>query len=41
MGQADLSKIEILGPSLKDRIEIYKEPSNMEPLLTWQKPLRV
>jgi uncharacterized protein (DUF362 family) len=36
LGQADLSKIEILGPALKDHIKIYKEPANMERLLSWQ-----
>ncbi len=40
MGQADLSKIEILGPALKDHIKIYKEPANIERLLSWQKPLQ-
>jgi len=39
LGQADLTKIEILGPALKDHIKIYKEPANMERLLSWQKPL--
>ena len=38
LGQADLNKIEILGPALKDHIKIYKEPANMERLLSWQKP---
>jgi uncharacterized protein (DUF362 family) len=38
MGQADLSKIEILGPRLKDHIKKYKEPPSMEKLLDWQKP---
>jgi uncharacterized protein (DUF362 family) len=40
LGQADLNKIEILGPALKDHIKIYKEPGNMERLLSWQKPLQ-
>ncbi len=40
MGQADLNKIEILGPALKDHIKIYKEPADMERLLSWQKPLQ-
>jgi uncharacterized protein (DUF362 family) len=40
LGQADLSKIEILGPALKDHIKIYKEPPDMERLLSWQKPLQ-
>jgi len=39
MGQADLAKIEILGPALKDHIKKYKEPANMDKLLSWQKPL--
>jgi uncharacterized protein (DUF362 family) len=38
MGQADLSKIDILGPALKDHIKKYKEPANMDRLLSWQKP---
>lgn len=38
LGQADLSKIEILGPGLKDHVKIYKAPPNMERLLSWQKP---
>jgi uncharacterized protein (DUF362 family) len=40
LGQADLNKIEIIGPALKDHIKVYKEPSNMEQLLSWQKPLQ-
>jgi len=40
LGQANLSKIEILGPALKDHIKIYKVPANMERLLSWQKPLQ-
>jgi uncharacterized protein (DUF362 family) len=40
LGQADLNKIEIIGPELKDHIKIYKEPANMERLLSWQKPLQ-
>jgi uncharacterized protein (DUF362 family) len=39
LGQADLSKIEILGPALKDHIKVYKLPANTEQLLSWQKPL--
>lgn len=38
MGQADLNKIEILGPSLKNHIKVYKLPANTEQLLEWQKP---
>jgi uncharacterized protein (DUF362 family) len=40
MGQADLNKIEILGPALKDHIKKYKEPAGMERLLSWQKPIQ-
>ncbi len=40
LGQADLNKIEILGPALRDHIKVYKEPPNMERLLSWQKPLQ-
>jgi uncharacterized protein (DUF362 family) len=39
LGQADLTKIEILGPPLKDHIKVYKTPANIEQLLDWQKPL--
>ena len=39
LGQADLNKIEIIGPALKDHIKIYKLPANVEKLLVWQKPL--
>jgi uncharacterized protein (DUF362 family) len=39
LGQADLSKIEILGPALKEHIKVYKLPGNMERLLSWQQPL--
>jgi uncharacterized protein (DUF362 family) len=41
LGQADLGKIEILGPPLKDHIKVYKEPPNMERLLSWQKSPRI
>ena len=41
MGQADLAKIEILGPALKDHIKVYKEPAKMDQLLNWQKPVPV
>ncbi len=39
LGQGDLSKIEILGPALKDHVKVYKLPANAERLLEWQKPL--
>ena len=38
LGQADLNKIEILGPALKDHIKVYTLPANVERLLDWQKP---
>jgi len=39
LGQADLNKIQILGPALKDHTKTYKLPANTEELLAWQKPL--
>jgi uncharacterized protein (DUF362 family) len=39
MGQADLEKIEILGPAIKDHAKSYKLPANVDRLLSWQKPL--
>ena len=41
LGQADLGKIEVLGPALKDHIKVYKEPPNMQRLLSWQKPPQI
>ena len=41
MGQSDLSKIEILGPAIKDHVKSYKVPDNMDTLLSWQKPVPV
>ncbi len=40
LGQADLKKMEIVGPALKDHIKVYKLPANVERLLEWQKPLQ-
>jgi len=40
LGQANLNRIEILGPPLKNHIRNYKEPANIEQLLSWQKPLQ-
>jgi uncharacterized protein (DUF362 family) len=40
LGQADLGKIEILGPALKEHVRVYKLPPNVEQLLDWQKPLQ-
>jgi uncharacterized protein (DUF362 family) len=38
LGQADLNKIDILGPALKDHVKVYKLPANVDKLLDWQKP---
>ncbi len=40
LGQADLTKIDIVGPALKDHVKVYKEPGDMQRLLSWQKPLQ-
>jgi uncharacterized protein (DUF362 family) len=39
MGQADLAKIEIVGPALKDYIKPYKLPGNLETMEGWMKPV--
>jgi len=39
LGQADLSKIEIVGPALKDYIKTYKLPGGMDKMLVWMKPV--
>jgi uncharacterized protein (DUF362 family) len=39
LGEADLAKIEIVGPALKDHIKQYKLPSNMDQMLGWMKPV--
>ena len=39
LGQADLNKIDLVGPALKDHIKVYKEPADMKRLLSWQNPL--
>jgi len=41
MGQADLTKIEIVGPALKDYIKPYKMPTGIEKMLGWQKSATV
>ena len=38
LGQADLAKIEIVGPALKDYIKTYKLPDNMDQQMIWMKP---
>jgi uncharacterized protein (DUF362 family) len=39
LGEADLSKIEIVGPALKDYIKPYKLASNIDQQLIWMKPV--
>ena len=38
LGEADLAKIEIVGPALKDYIKTYKLPDNMDQQMIWMKP---
>ena len=38
-GQGDLSKIEILGPAIKDYAKTYQLPRQWEQITSWQKPL--
>jgi uncharacterized protein (DUF362 family) len=38
MGEADLAKMEILGPSLKEHIKTYKLSDNIQDQLVWMKP---
>ena len=40
MGEADLEKIEILGPSVKDHIKPYKLANNIDQQLIWQTPAK-
>jgi uncharacterized protein (DUF362 family) len=39
MGETDISRIEILGPALKDHIKSYKLPSNTDRQLEWRQPV--
>lgn len=39
LGQADLAKIEIIGPAVKDHVKTYQLPDNVEKQLVWQKPI--
>jgi uncharacterized protein (DUF362 family) len=39
LGQADLARIEILGPALKDHIKPYKMASSFDQQLIWMKPV--
>lgn len=38
-GEGDLSKIEILGPAIKDHAKTYQLPKNWEQIISWQKPM--
>ncbi len=38
-GEADLTKIEILGPAIKDVAKTYQLPRQWEQITSWQKPL--
>lgn len=40
LGQADLSRIELLGPPLKDYIKPYRTARNFDQQLIWMKPVR-
>jgi uncharacterized protein (DUF362 family) len=40
LGQGELGKIEIIGPSIKDHIKTYKLADNLEQQLVWMKPMR-
>jgi uncharacterized protein (DUF362 family) len=38
-GQADLKKIEILGPAIKDHVKTYQLPRMWDQITSWQKPV--
>jgi uncharacterized protein (DUF362 family) len=38
-GQGDLSKIEIVGPPIKDHAKSYQMPRNWDQITSWQKPV--
>jgi uncharacterized protein (DUF362 family) len=40
MGQTDLSKIEILGPALREHVKTYKLARNIDQQLVWQGPAK-
>jgi len=40
MGQADMKKIEIVGPAVADHIKPYKLSTNIEKQLIWMKPVQ-
>jgi len=38
-GEGDLSKIEILGPAIKDYARTYQLPKTWEQITSWQQPV--
>jgi uncharacterized protein (DUF362 family) len=40
MGETDLAKIQILGPTLKEHIRAYKLANNLDQQLIWKQPVR-
>jgi uncharacterized protein (DUF362 family) len=40
LGQADLAKIDIVGPAIKDHVKTYKLSKNIEQQLVWMKPAK-
>jgi uncharacterized protein (DUF362 family) len=38
-GEGDLSKIEILGPAIKDHAKTYQLPKTWDQIISWQKPM--
>ena len=40
MGQAELGKIEIIGPAIKDHVKTYQLSDNIERQLIWQQPIK-
>lgn len=40
MGEGDLSKIEILGPSLQEHVKTYKLAKNIDQQLVWRQPVK-
>ncbi|MGA2866747.1 MAG: DUF362 domain-containing protein [Verrucomicrobiota bacterium] len=40
LGEADLAKIQILGPALKEHVKPYRLAKNIEEQLVWRKPVK-
>ncbi len=40
MGEADLARIEIVGPAIKDHVKPYKLSRNIEEQLVWMRPAK-